>query len=151
MLEAAKQRGFTLLELIAVMLILGVAAMLIAPRVGAGWKRMNDREFLNSFAATMKKARVQALSDMSSRDFRIDGPARRYGIGGELEEDVPANVDIYSEGLLLEGESGRYVVRFFSDGSTSGGEIDVIFDKDRKYLVSLDRVLGSVRVRRSDE
>ncbi len=54
--------GFTLIEMIVVLLILSVTIALIAPRVGSGWKTIEDTDFLQEFVETIKRARLFAIN-----------------------------------------------------------------------------------------
>lgn len=139
-------KGFTLIEMLVVLVIAGLALGLLAPKVGSGWKRMRDRDFLSDFTAEMRKARIAALRGGGAETFRINGADKVYGYGGPPLTSIPDNVDIFAEGLEQDQETGDFVVRFHSDGSAEGTDMDVIFDGERKYSIMLDPLFGSVRV-----
>jgi len=146
----ANALGFTLLEMIVVMVIAGLAAGLLAPRVGVGWKRMQDRDFLSGFAAQMRNARSAAMREGESAVFRINGRDKTYGFKRPLEGRIPGNVDIYAEGLEQESGTGDFLVWFYSDGSARGSDLDVIFDGGRNYTLTLDSLFGSIGIERDD-
>ena len=78
--DTLTSRGFTLIELIVVMVILGLTMGIVLPRVGASWRRAEDREFLQEFVQTLKRARLQAMNAGSIAAFRIRGAERTYGL-----------------------------------------------------------------------
>jgi general secretion pathway protein H len=145
-----KSKGFTLIELLVVLVILGLAAGMLAPKVGSGWQRMRERDFLSGFAAEMRKARIDAMKNGGCESFRINGGDKRFGYERPLENEIPANVDIFADGLEQDALTGDFLVRFHADGSVSGSDMEVIFDGERKYLVIMDPMFGTVRVSRDE-
>lgn len=64
-------RGYTLLELIATLVVLAVAASLAAPKMGATASRMRARAALDRVAADLYHARVLAIRDGSRTVLRF--------------------------------------------------------------------------------
>ena len=61
--------GFTLFELMIVLIIITITTAAVIPRIGAGFKRMEDREFLQEFTQTLKRAHLRAIE--RGRDRRL--------------------------------------------------------------------------------
>jgi hypothetical protein len=133
------------------MAIAGLAIGLLVPRIGAGWERMNDREFLSEFAGEMRAARLQAIHSGGTVDFRIRGGEKLYGFERPLENAMPGNVDIFAEGLQRDRNTGDFLVSFFGDGSIRGSSMDIVFAGERYYELLLDPIAGIVEVRRRTE
>ena len=47
--------GFTLVELIVVLVIIALTVAVVVPRVGSNWKKIEDSAFLQEFTETTKK------------------------------------------------------------------------------------------------
>ena len=77
--------GFTLLELILVMVIICTALALAAPSLN-GWARGSKmRDAVDQFVAMTQYARTQAISTATVHRLQIDGAARTYYV---LIQDV---------------------------------------------------------------
>jgi general secretion pathway protein H len=141
----SRQAGFTLLELMVVLIVLSLLAGLLMPRIGAGWRRMEDREFLQEFIHTLRRARLLAMNSGQVVAFRINGEERRYDMQAPPEKPIPPNVDIYADGLEEDPETADRLMFFFPDGSFAGNDVEIAFDQERYFLITLHPLLGSVR------
>ena len=138
-------RGFTLMELLVVLILASLTAGLVIPRVGAGWSRLEERDFLQDYVNTIKRARLRAMSSGKTTAFRINGSQRTYGMESPPEKPIPETVDIYADDLDTDPETGDFLVRFHPDGSHSAsGEMEVVFNKERFYAVSIHPLFGNV-------
>ncbi|HAA02151.1 MAG TPA: hypothetical protein DCZ69_05135 [Syntrophobacteraceae bacterium] len=138
--------GFTLLELVLVMLLMGLSIGLILPRMGAGVKRMEEREFLQDLVQTLKRAHIRAMSSGQTAVFRIRGSSRRFGLERPPTHLIPDNVDIYSDILEEDPETGDRVVFFYSDGSVSDNDLKVVFNKQHTFFVFIHPISATIRV-----
>ncbi len=140
------RRGFTLMELMIVLIIASLTVALVLPRVGAGWKRMEDREFLQEFVETIKRARLRAMSSGRITAFRINGAERLYDLAVPLSRPIPPNVDIYSDRLEQDTDTGDHMMIFYPDGSLIGSDVEITFDRQRTFRISIHPILGTVRL-----
>ena len=65
--------GFTLLELIVVLVIIALAIAVVVPRVGSNWKQIEDSDFLQEFTETIKRSRLFAMNCGHPVAFRLNG------------------------------------------------------------------------------
>ena len=137
------ERGFTLLELIIVMIIVGLLAGTVMPRVGAGWKHMAEREFMQAFAHSVSLARLEAMNSGRAVCFRIRSKTRTYGTEIPPEKPIPTNADLFVSKMDVDPGTGDDIIVFYPDGTPSGGYIEVIFDKVRIFSVSINALTGS--------
>ncbi len=140
--------GFTFLELMIVIIIIGLTAGLVLPRVGAGWKRMEDREFLQDFTDTLRSARLRAMNSGEVIAFRISGSEHLYDLENPPRRVIPPNVDIFADHLERDPETGDHMIVYFPDGSMSGNDIEIVFDRQRSFLIVLHPLFGTVNVSR---
>jgi general secretion pathway protein H len=138
--------GFTMVELVVVLVIISMVVAVVLPRIGAGWRRMEDREFLQDFVQTLKRGRLIAMNSGRLTAFRIRPSERLYDIGMPPTRRIPDHVDIYSDHLERDPETQDHLVVFYPDGSLSGGDIEVTFDKERSFLITIHPLVGNIRV-----
>jgi general secretion pathway protein H len=136
--------GFTLIEVILVLFIIAVSIGLLVPRIGAGWKNMNDRDFLQDFIGTMKRARLNAMSGGEIVAFRIRGSDRTYDLVNPPRKPIPENVDIYADKLEQDPWTRDEVILFYPDGSVSGSDLEIRFDQQRAFHIAIHPLFGTV-------
>jgi general secretion pathway protein H len=141
--------GFTMVELVVVLVIISLVAAVVVPRISAGWRRMEDREFLQDFVQTLKRGRLIAMNSGQLIAFRIRPSERLYDIENPPRRLIPENVDIYADRLESDPETHDRLVVFYPDGSLSGGDLEVVFDKQRSFLIAIHPLVGSIRVGRA--
>ena len=144
--KTTRPRGFTLLELIVVLLIISVTLALVAPRVFSNWKQIEDRDFLQKFTETIKRSRLFAMNCGHPVAFRLNGAARLYGF--QDPQPIPLNVEIFSENLQKDPESGDFVIIFHPDGSFEGNDLEVTCDHERTYHIYINPLFGTVSLER---
>jgi general secretion pathway protein H len=151
-LQAGKNnQGFSLFELILVLLLLGVGMAVVLPNIEKG---LQDREVRSSalgLAAAARDLRSKALFDGVAQQLVVNLPENSYLAARAAEVRLPSEVKFVSVG---GGESiNRDLKRFyfFPNGSSLGGEI-VLADstKSTSYLVRLEALTGRVEVARAN-
>lgn len=147
-----RQKGFTLIELIIVLVIIGIASGLIGLYIGSN--RLELRTFAKEMAATLRYARNHAVSEKKTYCFVIDGNERMYRLYRDNKDDedvVPVISKPIPEGveLNLSPEADDvYQVEFFPQGSTSGAEIEVSSGGGKALMIMVNRISGKVEMSR---
>lgn len=141
-LSSGARRGFTLLELLVVLVIAALAGSIIAFGVGGGLENMRLRTASKQILAVMRHARDQAASLKTRTSVEVDQETRRVVLQGakggyELPEDV----------LVKE----KATIEFFPSGGSSGGEVVLENKRGRSYKVKVDRLTGVPRILQGDE
>lgn len=140
-------RGFTLLELLLVLLLLGLAYGLAGPMVGSGSASLEMKAAARQVAAGLRKARSVAVTerreavmtvDVEARSFSLTGDPRQYALPQRLELAL-----FTAESELIRDKTGN--IRFFPDGSSTGGRVTVSAG-DAKQVVDVDWITGRVAV-----
>jgi len=139
-------RGFTMLELVLVLFMMALTAGLLIPRIGAGWKRMEEREFLQEMMVTLKRAHIRAMSSGQTMAFRIRGAERRYGLELPPIHGIPENVDIFSDKLERDPETHDRIILFYPDGSVSENDLKIVIDQQRSYRIFIHPISGTIRL-----
>lgn len=136
--------GFSLIELLVVLLLLGLAYGLAAPslsRVIAG----NDvRLAARELAAALNEARAGALTSGRERRFVLDAAANAYGVG-QATRPLPRDVQIAATvpGSRRLSQTAA-TIDFFPDGSSSGGRVIVGAPSGASRTLVVDFLTGRV-------
>lgn len=148
--------GFTLIELIIVLMIIGISLGLVGFFVNQGASNLEIKRFAKEIATTLKYARNRAISEKKVYAFVIsksDGTYSLYAsdISAYNEDDMSESVMSRSvpEKLQIKfDERGKGALRidFFPGGNSTGGVIDIRNQADRSLLVTVNRLTGKVEI-----
>lgn len=124
MAEPGKQRGFTLLELLVVLAIIGLIVALVPGFVLRSQPQLDIQIAARAIADGMRQTRSDAVLHNRSQAFALDVEARVFRAGGQppvrLGGDLALSFQTARSQLLGEGVGQ---IRFFPDGSSTGGLI----------------------------
>jgi general secretion pathway protein H len=138
--------GFTLME---IMVVLGLVALLVAVGVGGLSKSVESakiRGAARDLAAALRYTRGQALASGRQQAFELDLEKRSYQAPNKPAVALPESMSLKfltAEEELTSSHSGR--VRFFPDGSSSGGRIRVL-GAAHEWDIEIAWLTGAIRV-----
>ena len=158
--------GFTLLELLVVMALIGIMAGFVLPRIGGNSDRLRFKTAVKDVASLMRYARSQAVTRgqiftvaFESMENQIivspamgssgqSGYARRIpGIEGRHLFQLPDSVTLDSEAFGGQGESEYFeLVKFFPIGNSTGALVVLTDTAGRKKTIHVDLVTGLVTI-----
>ena len=139
-------RGFTLLELLVVLVILALVAAFVLPSLGGG-SSTELKAATRTLAAGLRQARSRAVNQNRAVAFTIDVKKREFVLPGEQRtRKLPEQLQLalFTARSELETDE-RGAIRFFPDGSSTGGRITLSHER-RQYLVDVDWLTGKVSV-----
>ncbi|MGD1926304.1 MAG: Tfp pilus assembly protein FimT/FimU [Paracoccaceae bacterium] len=129
--------GFSLLEMMVVLILIALASGLVVTRVGAGKDVADTRRALQEMTSALANARRSAIR--SGRPRLV-----------ELSQDGVTTFRTTEMPNLQEQSSAKSIlVRFFPDGSSTGGRI--ILRAPVSATLTIGRFVGGVTVEPSDE
>lgn len=146
---ARRSDGFSLLELLVVMVLVAATGVLAAGMLGGGFARMELRGSVRDVGAQLKYARARALASGEPQTFSIDPAARRWQGPDGRAGALPESLDVRFFGAReVQPAAGVGAVVFFGDGASTGGRVRLArggagFDIDVAWLtgeVSVHRV-----------
>jgi general secretion pathway protein H len=141
-----REAGFTLLELIVTLTILGLALALIVGYKPPWSSGLGLRGTAAELASGLRLARSEAILRNQSIAFEIDLAGHRYRVGGGAVRQLPTQLKLAL--LTVTGEqhyAAQGDIRFNPDGSSTGGRIEVA-DGARSIAVGVDWLSGRVSV-----
>lgn len=145
-------RGFSLVELVMVLLLIGVSMAIIGPNIAKGLQDREVRLSALSLAAVARDLRSRALFDGVPQQLVVNLPQNSYLVARTREVRLPAEVKFVSVdgGEAVDRDSKRFY--FFPNGSTVGGAI-VLADSEKaiSYLIRLDALTGKIEVSRGNQ
>ncbi|MBI5885128.1 MAG: prepilin-type N-terminal cleavage/methylation domain-containing protein [Deltaproteobacteria bacterium] len=140
---ACMANGFTLFELLLVIVILGLSTALVSPAVMSGLSSARHRSVARMLAATLKNARELSVSDGKpyAVKFYKDRLTVSAGFGGA--GIVRREVKTDQENRIICAE--KEVLLFYPGGDSSGGVFEVRNNRSKiAYIVKVERMSGRV-------
>lgn len=144
-------RGFSLLELILVLMVLGLSGLIVLPNIEKGLRDRDVRRSAVALAAAARELRSQALHRGVPQQLVLNVAESSYRVARNGEVHFPSNVKIASitGGEVLDNGSRQFL--FYPNGSTLGGRIDLSSGADSTpYSIRLHPLTGNIVVLRSD-
>lgn len=139
-------RGFTLLEMLAVILLIGIAAAAVSVSVSQGLASARVRAASVELAAALRATRTQAIVKGKDQTFDMDTRAASYRAAGGKQVALPKGMALSITSAREDqpdNHTGR--IRFFPDGSSTGGHI-VLQRGARRWQINVAWLTGAVSV-----
>lgn len=143
--STSSQRGFSLIELLLVVAIMGIVAAMAAPRYGEALNRYRADATARRIAADITMAQARARTTSSSRTIVFDTDSSTYKMAGEKDLAVSTNtysVDLsaspYFAKLSRVGFGGNTTLSFNGYGVPSGSGSILISVGATTRTVSID-------------
>jgi prepilin-type N-terminal cleavage/methylation domain-containing protein len=145
------KRGYTLIEVAVVLLVLALTAGVIVPAAGRVADTVRIRAQVSGVAAFLRLAREQAVTRQRAFTVQLDPDAHalvlsQAGDGGA--DSVRATRSLAPD-VQVEGDqpAGRRIT-FYPHGLSSGGRLRIEAPGPRVYMVTVDVLTGRVRTER---
>jgi len=137
--------GFTLLEIIVVLVVMGMAGSVVFMNIGKSHKERENKDFLKQVVSLCKRARLRAISTGEKAVFQISSSERECMIEGDTDViSIPEELLVEGEGVVMVQED-VYGVIFYPDGSTSGGELIFSVFGESLCSIKVDRLTGIIK------
>lgn len=157
------QRGFTLLELVVVVTIMGVAFSLVLPALGRGLRQWRLQGAVREIVTLMKFTRNQAVSrrvplqvilDRSRHVYWLDNADTPVLSDPHQAEEKGIRLSALPAGLRfgeatvggLRVQDRQVGIPFFPRGGSTGGEVQVLDDRGKGYRIRVDPMTGHAGV-----
>lgn len=141
-------RGFTLLEVLLVLVIVAAGYALVVRFTGAGVSGAELKSAARAVAASLRDARGTAIATQESAAMLVDLEKRTLQVAGAGKpRALPERLELklYTAQSEVQDER-RGAIRFYPDGSSTGGRVTVAAG-ERKLLVDVDWLTGRVSIK----
>lgn len=139
-------RGFTLLEVLLVLVIGGLLLGAVATSLSEGPILRNSAR---EVAASLRHARAQAVMRQQPTLWKMNIQAKRFWIDGgdanaerKLSFSIAAKINTASAEVDAADQGG---IRFFPDGSSTGGSVELTHN-NQTIKVNVEWVTGRVSI-----
>ena len=158
--------GFTLLELLVVVVIITLMSVFVAPRMLGSLTHMNLKTSAKRIAAALRYARSQAVAEQVTYAAVFDEEANTVSVAaaGDAPESaageshngeetgpsalvyaLPAGISLgKSESFEDPLGDAALQIEFYADGNSSGGAVILTDEREKRYVVQVDFISGTV-------
>jgi general secretion pathway protein H len=136
-------KGFTLIELIVVLIILGIAMAVGTISIQRAHEKSILKDEVLRVHGTLRQARDTSLMDRIPITFVLNADDGNFWL--EKEGGVHGKIRELPQGLEIQGMP----IVFMPKGNSTGGTITVKKSEQyRGYVVDVDSVTGTAKIRR---
>ncbi len=144
----SNQRGFSLLELIVVMVMISLLFTVVAISVNRSVSGAEIRNAAREVVAGLRHTRGQAIIQRQQQVFTVNVETRSWQATGGQPVQIPEGMDITINTARSEltGESAGGI-RFYPDGASTGGSV-VLTAGEREWHVTVGWLTGEIGIDR---
>ena len=155
-------KGFSLLELILVLFLMGLIVGLALPFVVKTLDRVKLQSETRQIASTLQFARSEAISKKKIFTFNADIDQNKYWLAIPKEKKVIQSKALDESIRIREYKStedtftsGTFIINFYPLGNSSAGTIHLQSPIDGSeptiYAISIDAITGKPKIKRLEE
>ena len=140
-----QQAGFTLIEILVVLLILGVTLGAFLGRGSMKSRGLETRGAASAIAQSLRAARAQAIATDHDVAVVFDPARHLFATDASPVQTLAPGLTLAVLPPALPGPGASRIIRFAADGSATGGEV-VLGTGQRRIGISVEWLTGKVTV-----
>ena len=151
---SGRSPGFTLLEVLVVLVIVAMATTLAAMVYSGGLDGMRLRSSSKEIAAQLRYTRTRAIATGQPQRFTIDPRGHRWQAAGDRQGKIPQSLGVDFIGAREvrpragEGMTHEGMILFFPDGASTGGRVQLSV-KRAVWRIDVSWLTGEVTLARA--
>lgn len=143
--SSSVEAGFTLLELMAVLVMMTLLLGLVLPSLLRSWEREKSRAALRDLTLALRTARSEAVTGSLRKRVFLDLGTGRYWLEGSARAGHLTGLGLANAQLVWQNmERSQGYVAFYGDGSSSGGRLVITEATGRRNLLEIKPITGKV-------
>lgn len=158
----ANRDGFTLLELVLVIFLIGLIAGLVLPFVVSTLDRIKLQSEARQIASALQFARSEAITKKTLFTFNANIDQNQYWLAIPKEKEVTQTKNLDKtvkirdyQGAEETISDGTFVINFYPRGNSSAGTIHLqssIEESDAPiYAITIDPITGKPKIKLLEE
>lgn len=146
-----RRSGFTLIEVLVVLVMLAVLAGTVAFNMSGSLQASKIRGASKDLVAALRYTRSQAVVKHQEQRLMINVQEKSYQAPGKPKVLLPEGMELKVYAAASEVPSDDTAgFRFFSDGSSTGGRVTLIYD-ERFWRINVAWLTGEIRLFKDTE
>ena len=137
-------KGFTLIELVVVLVLISVAAAISLPSVGRGIETLRIRSEAGGIVAFLRHARQQAITSFRSQTISFDPASHTLSLTEEGSEIAQIARSISKDLWIFADPPAQTSITFSPQGFSSGGSFLLEGPGGRRYRIMVNPMTGRV-------
>jgi len=144
-----RERGFSLLELLVALVIIGLSMSLVLPVFVRGLSSVRLKTASREVSATLRYARSLAVSMGKEQIMNLDIDTGKYWLNQDTVNIRKLPPEVRFRSLTIQGREivvGRAGIIFYPNGNSSGGFISITAGQNRNCQIRTRLITGVVEV-----
>lgn len=138
-------RGFTLFEMLAVLLLISIALTAVSMSVTKGLAGARVNAVSRDLVAALRYTRGQAIVHGKEEVIQFNLRDWTYTVPGRAAKKLPDGMELRVRTAAEEQvDDDTWAIRFYPDGSSTGGRVTVVRGQ-REWQINVNWLTGEVR------
>lgn len=140
-LPRREQSAFTLVEMMVAIAIVALLMAVTVPGSIRMYESIQYRQAVRDVLTTLANARQLAVDRGSPQDVAFDPDRRQVSLGADIQQ-LPDGFELTVTTASEVNRQNLGVIRFYPEGSSTGGDIDIASPTGRGVRISVDWLMG---------
>jgi general secretion pathway protein H len=142
-------RAFSLVELVVVIAIVGLLLAASVPASVRFYESIQYKQAIRDVITMLASARLKAVNSGAAQDVIINPQTRVVRLNSNVQQ-LPVNFRIEVSSAAEVNRKAEGVIRFYPDGGSSGGDIEIAQPSGAGVKITVDWLVGRVTHKRYD-